>query len=59
MKHQEYKGLSWRRVLRAVAAVSFIGGFFAPHQWAITAICLSCIWAEKSQTKKEEMLYGE
>ena len=52
-QNQEFRWPSWRRVLQALAAVSLVGGFFAPHQWAVTAICIVLLRAEKSQVRKE------
>lgn len=39
-----------------MALVTFIGGFWAPHQWLLTAICVVLLTTENKQNKEKS--YG-
>ena len=41
-----------------LAGTTLILGYWGHHLWAITIICLVLLWANHSQSKKEER-YGE
>ena len=47
IKHISY-AMSWRLLFWLLAVISFICGFFAPHQWAVTAVYLVLIWVDQS-----------
>ena len=41
-----------------LALVTFISGFWAPHQWFLTAICVVILLTERKQKQKEKN-YGK